>query len=254
MIREDRIWEYFYGQNVDHLFRMKFDGVTEVNGKTYHNFVMCGLKKIEYNPGYKCSGNDFDNISTEFYNEVEDLEIPTDLDPILLREDNGRLYRLLSNKYTAPYIHYYETSDNPKITVSHIPYSDKTEVLLCDFNLDEGDSFLSKGLYHKEMDTKNRTNLLNMEMLILEKSTIEIQGEECRMFKGLGNQYVNHCDKELKDTYWATGSISDLPCIIEGIGPTDYGMLSMYLAVTIVDHMKMSFFCDFYSLVSTKKS
>ena len=51
MIREDRVWEYLWirveSKKTDkptdcELFRMRFDGTEEKNGKEYHRFVYCG--------------------------------------------------------------------------------------------------------------------------------------------------------------------------------------------------------------------
>ena len=132
MIREDRTWEYLETHtelnpltaaetNRNTLFRMKFDGNEEKNGKKYSRFVYCGDRSswtstVDYRTGATTSS---DRVTVP----NEDATV------YYLREEPGKVFILF------PYEDYVDYSGNGyKVKKGE-------EVLLYDFTLSEGESF-----------------------------------------------------------------------------------------------------------------
>lgn len=123
-IREDRVWNYIIhsiGEVNYYLFKMKFDGTTEIDGKTYHN-----LKT------YDCFGYNYDRETGQstLVEEVESTSV------FYLREEEGKVYV------------YYRGKGNSYFFVD-VPegYDEPSETLLYDFNLNPGESYRHLGVW-----------------------------------------------------------------------------------------------------------
>ena len=145
-VREDRVWIYraevSQGDKVGYEYHMRFDGVTEIDGKTYHNLNT--VKAVGYS--YEGSGS----TPTE-------IEIPERL-TFLMREDDGRIYR------HAP------LPSSPESDYMGWNVSDG-EALVYDFNLSEGDAVSVVDSFGQPVGGK-----------VTSVSVLEISGEECKAY------------------------------------------------------------------------
>ena len=176
MIREDRTWEYLETHtelnpltaaetNRNTLFRMKFDGNEEKNGKKYSRFVYCGDRSswtstVDYRTGATTSS---DRVTVP----NEDATV------YYLREEPGKVFILF------PYEDYVDYSGNGyKVKKGE-------EVLLYDFTLSEGESFTGFWSYGNFQG-----GLIDYPVRALDP--VKIAGEECRVF-GVTDKFIGAC-------------------------------------------------------------
>ena len=176
MIREDRTWEYLETHtelnpltaaetNRNTLFRMKFDGNEEKNGKEYSRFVYCGDRSswtstVDYRTGATTSS---DRVTVP----NEDATV------YYLREEPGKVFILF------PYEDYVDYSGNGyKVKKGE-------EVLLYDFTLSEGESFTGFWSYGNFQG-----GLIDYPVRALDP--VKIAGEECRVF-GVTDKFMGAC-------------------------------------------------------------
>ena len=176
MIREDRTWEYLETHtelnpltavetNRNTLFRMKFDGNEEKNGKKYSRFVYCGDRSswtstVDYRTGATTSS---DRVTVP----NEDATV------YYLREEPGKVFILF------PYEDYVDYSGNGyKVKKGE-------EVLLYDFTLSEGESFTGFWSYGNFQG-----GLIDYPVRALDP--VKIAGEECRVF-GVTDKFMGAC-------------------------------------------------------------
>lgn len=176
MIREDRTWEYLETHtelnpltavetNRNTLFRMKFDGNEEKNGKEYSRFVYCGDRSswtstVDYRTGATTS-SDMVTVPNE------------DATVYYLREEPGKVFILF------PYEDYVDYSGNGyKVKKGE-------EVLLYDFTLSEGESFTGFWSYGNFQG-----GLIDYPVRALDP--VKIAGEECRVF-GVTDKFMGAC-------------------------------------------------------------
>lgn len=152
-IREDRVWNYHIwgiGDPSHYFFKMKFDGTTEIEGKTYHN-----LKT------YDCIGYNYDRDNGQFVfvKEVESKSVF-----YLREEEGGKVYIYDRGKgNTCFFLDFPEDYEYPHETV------------LYDFNLNPGESYRHIGVwgpvYEYDLDIKN-IEAIDSPAGILKKYTI----------------------------------------------------------------------------------
>ncbi len=146
LIDEDRVWLYRVccagGPWEGYEFQMKFDGVTKIDGKTYHN-----LKTIN-GRGFLYEGPS---------SQPEVVDIPDGL-TFLLREEDGRVYR------HAPIE---DTNENGPIFWD----ADESEALLYDFNAMEGDLLTVIDSWGSMVSGS-----------VTDTSVMQIGGEDCRSY------------------------------------------------------------------------
>lgn len=137
MVREDRIWEYLESEEVSNglgynkLTKYTFRGVTEIDGKQYHNFVCIGSSswKMTLTP----SGPEY----SEFKPFADESTIVAHV-----REENGKVF--LRNPHEMD-CWVYAPSNNrysPFYQLEKHVLSEGEEVEVYNFNLEAGDSFL----------------------------------------------------------------------------------------------------------------
>lgn len=126
MIREDRIWEYYNDQNNTgwsarklKLMRAKFDGTTEINGQTYHDFVSIYRRVFEsHHPEY-----------------IPDYDLISDKREVIahIREENGRYYMILPK----------DATDESELFwfIENYYGSPEYETLIYDFNREKGETY-----------------------------------------------------------------------------------------------------------------
>lgn len=149
LFNEDLVWTYYvdgrFGRYPS-IMKMKFEGTTQYEGKEYHNYINCYY------------GDYIDYIEGTGYI----LRETKALDPILVREEEGKVYACIP-------IEYLHCSDG-------IPYDPEThmtkEVQLYDFKCPVGESF--NGVYCLGSIIPLR---------VIEESSIEIGGNNLRRFR-----------------------------------------------------------------------
>ncbi len=172
MIREDRVWEYLwtraestkYGWPTDcELFRMKFDGTEEKNGKEYHRFVYCG-DRVKW--------KETTDMETGAVTRTDKVTTPNeDTTVYFLREESGKVFVLF------PYDEFHDLGNGYKAEKDE-------EVPLYDFTLGEGESFAgfwSWGAAGGLTDYPVR-----------ELEPIDIAGDRCRVF-GVTDSFIGAC-------------------------------------------------------------
>ena len=172
MIREDRVWEYLwtraestkYGWPTDcELFRMRFDGTEEKNGKEYHRFVYCG-DRVKW--------KETTDMETGAVTRTDKVTTPNeDTTVYYLREVPGKVFVLF------PYDEFHDLGNGYKAEKDE-------EVPLYDFTLGEGESFAgfwSWGAAGGLTDYPVR-----------ELEPIDIAGDRCRVF-GVTDSFIGAC-------------------------------------------------------------
>ncbi len=131
MIRYDRVWEHISIRwDNKTVYYAKFDGAEEINGKTYHRFVSFRKSRYEYDKDYQIYLFDID----EDYYEHEGY----------MREEDGKVYTLVINRYPNEEFPIYEhLRCSPK--TEELPYVE--EKLLYDFTCKEGESYLGLNVH-----------------------------------------------------------------------------------------------------------
>ena len=146
MIRYDRVWECLNLEGVGVYKRlyikcMRFDGVEEINGKTYHRIVTF-RKSTKLGEAYDIQDDVFEHEG-------------------FLREDNGVVYTLI-DECGGRYIPSMEASAQN---------TDLTEVILYDFNRKVGEEYEG---WTSSFDVDKCL------FRVISESTIDIDGETCR--------------------------------------------------------------------------
>jgi len=158
---------------------MKFDGECEINGNTYHKLVTFNKMLVQLNGSTK--DDDYEYIGEVYEHEG------------YLREENGKVYTLAVGEYlnrdgTSCFYGTLFTSDEPE------PNEKLHDVLLYDFNYEEGNSFTA-------FSNVKRTGTF-VDFHNVSRTTVVVAGEE--------------------RTKLRLGAFD----VIEGIGPTSYGCLN----------------------------
>ena len=148
MIRYDRVWECLNLEGVGlykqlYIKCMRFDGVEEINGKTYHRIVTF-RKSTKLGEAYDIQDDVFEHEG-------------------FLREDNGVVYTLI-DEYGERYI--------PSMEAPVQNTDDLTEVILYDFNRKVGEEY--------EGWTSILFDADKCLFRVISESTIDIDGETCR--------------------------------------------------------------------------
>lgn len=225
MIRYDRVWECLCvldkdGETV--LKCMKFDGPEEINGKVYHKIVT--FKKTFLTFEY---GSD-----TPTYESVDCFEPEG-----FMREEDGVVYTLVAERQ-------YDTTSEGEPLYYGVLYTSIEEDLdgiICreyeiyNFNVKEEDYYSSVSFIYGFGSEQSAFNVLNV-------STIEVAGEECRMMYVCPEFEVEYHKTYETPYYWYYP-------IIESVGAVDYGCLNYH---EFIDHpTKMyahHYFCRLFDL------
>lgn len=155
MIRYDRVWECYtsYDFNEYEVKYLKFDGVEDFEGKSYHRIVTAqkSFMKKSYDGSPEIYEFDDDSYELEGY----------------LREENGKVYTLaVGDNIQGEFCGTTYPSDS-----YDLPDCGLHEVLLYDFTADEGDSITAfSNLCRQGVFTDFRID---------SKSTVIVDGEEC---------------------------------------------------------------------------
>lgn len=150
-VREDRIWEHYSSYGGTTLFQSRFFGVTELNGKLYHNLVF--TKKIH------CLLGNFKQM-----NDASDEEV------FLMREENGVIYLVRNSNWRDEY--------------GLCGTAPQEEMVVCDFNCEAGDSFHSiSALSWIGQYGNHIREFYENTFHVASTDSIEVNGEMCkRMF------------------------------------------------------------------------
>lgn len=161
IIREDRVWEYVYniGEVWNQMFRLKFEGKEEHEGRTYHRLVHTGDLV-----GWK---SDYDYDKDEYVTWGRE-DSPNDNDMVyLMREEEGRVYLLNSNM-------------GESLDWAFDPQPAPKEVLIYDFNMKAGESYnLLAGIWDWNSEPEWHCAGDWAQCEIISTDTVEIDGEEC---------------------------------------------------------------------------
>ncbi len=144
LFREDRVWTYTSGHFMDfsngpYIVKMRFDGTTEYGGQLYHNYT------------------------NTLYLDRSNQKTLTPCSPILVREDNGKVFaRLPKCLYVSP--------------TDYLQYDAVTglsdEVQLYDFQCPVGETFTSINNWGEVIRIK-----------VIGEETVEIGGENLRKIR-----------------------------------------------------------------------
>lgn len=216
MIRQDRTWEYLQTRteldpstavrtNKNTLFRMKFDGTEEKNGKEYHKFIYCG----------DCSSwTTTEDYRTGATTSSDTVTVPNeDATIYYLREEPGKVFILF------PYDRGWDFVDNGyKVEKGE-------EVLLYDFTLKDGESFTgfwsSAGFEGGLIDYPVRT-----------LDPVKVAGEECLTF-GVTDAFEGACKgyrfaEEAGCLNYGTLAAPDAVARTTGYSSTDIDLQKIY--------------------------
>ncbi len=182
LVREDRTWEYAShgcaGETT--LSQARFQGITEINGKEYHNLKITEETTWDDRQGIK--------PATTTPNRTV----------ALMREENGRVYVCVKEKDDG-YMKWYEGVDDKEHSEG------ASELLLYDFNAEKNDTFLSGGY---EMPCHTNDSKLrpvfwrDCTFFIQDSDSVEIQGKRTK-----------------RTVYSQSREYDEIDKVIEGIGP-----------------------------------
>ena len=203
-VREGRVWEYVYeeygrpsSQDFDGdlnyvMFRMRFDGTEERNGKVYHRLVYDDSITVWSYDNADDSGFEFKSIRT----------IPNKITSVyLMREEDSKVYLLYDGSYEA------EEGIEPG-----------DELLIYDFNCMEGDSYLTDFCMHywEYSPLWCHGFAAGAGMNIKSSQTVEVEGENALMQTGRITVDSNKYPDFEKDIDYV---------MVEGIGSVTHGCL-----------------------------
>lgn len=179
-VREDRVWEYYSDYFVSVFMdinyawaRFKFEGTTEVNGKTYHKWV-------KFEEVIKKGIVDRDTGCINFTTLSKDTMKQTFA---LMREDDGKIWICLEKMPgTSGFPEEYRIVCNSDSVESDAV----TEGLLYDFSVNKGDSLTWVGSVNGALPSsslKPYQYLSRVSDEIVETDSIEINGAKCKTYK-----------------------------------------------------------------------
>lgn len=201
MIRYDRVWECkcILDKDGEYVLKcMKFDGPEEINGKVYHKLVTFKKTFLTFHSGSE----------TPTYETIDCFESEG-----YMREEDGVVYTLVADGqiYDGEPLYDSELYTSEEDDLNDIICQ---EYVIYNFNVKEEDSYSSVSFLYLFGSDLTTFKVLNL-------STIEVAGEECKMM------YVCREDQvEYQKTY-------DIPYywnepIIEGIGAVNKGCLNYH--------------------------
>lgn len=187
IIRDDRVWECITGTWGPFTVKyMKFDGIEELLGKTYHRIVTFKKSVVDIN-------SPIEDCKYEFFDDVYEHEG-------YMREEDGKVYTLVIEGETEPY---YEGA----IYIPSWSYQEDltlNERLIYDLTSEVGncyDAFSSVTLGGEFMNFKT-----------VARTAVNVEDEECVM--------IGMCPTVFSDNH----NISY--CVVEGVGPIGNGCLN----------------------------
>lgn len=170
-IREDRIWEYASYQDFreisDHdchdidILRAKFDGTTEIGGKTYHNFIATYLYSYSFfNPGeYTIDGK-----PSYFLYESNDIV------PLAYIREEGNSYYMLLPERKPEHEEFWKR-------VRDIYGSTKNEYKIYNFDIPKGDGYSLIENLDESAEAEELQHLWSPEKIVYNPEPIPGWGE-----------------------------------------------------------------------------
>lgn len=225
MIRYDRVWECIclYDEDGEAVLKcIKFDGPEEINGKVYHKLVTFKKTFLKYHI----------DTETTTYETIDCLE------PVgYMREEDGIVYTLIAERQVDTYLNGEPSYEGEPYTSAE---EDSDEIIckeevIYNFNVEEEDSYSSVSFIHSFGSGLFSFRVLNL-------STIEVAGEECRMMYVCTEDKVEYQKNNDIPYYWNEP-------IVEGIGAVGKGCLNYHEFYDIPSRMySHHYFCRLFDM------